>query len=76
MGAPTSWDTSSDGAAAHSKPMELATLGEHKTLCSPDSGLWVSLRCGAGQLLSLVTARLVTTGALLAAGVAAWLMFR
>lgn len=75
MATPPSWETSSGGTEADSQPMELATLGEHKTQCSATSGFWVTLRCGVGRLLGFVTARLVTTVAVLIALALAWLMF-
>jgi hypothetical protein len=69
------WSTSSDGQDAETTPMDLATLGEHKAQCSSASGLWVALRCAAGQLLGLASRRLVTTAALCAALIGAVLIW-
>ena len=76
MMAPPAWDTSSEGAAAHTKPLDLETLGRHTSQCSVGSGRWAALRCGAQVLLGFVSARLVTSLAVLAALVGVWLMWR
>ena len=72
---PRPWATSSYSEAAQTSPVELAELGEHKTQCSAKSGRMVALRCGAGHLLGFVSARLVTTVAVLAAVTGIWLMW-
>ena len=69
------WTTACFGAAPDTLPMDLAALGEHKAQCSASNGRLVALRCGASRLLGFVTARLVTTGALLVALGAALLMW-
>jgi hypothetical protein len=69
------WDTASEGDDAHTKPGDLATLGAHKAQCSTASGRWVALRMGAGQLGGFLSARLVSTAAVLAALVAALLIW-
>ena len=66
---PPLWDTSSDGEVAHTRPAELAHLGEHTRLCSAAAGYGVALRCAAGRGLGFVAARLVTTVALVALAV-------
>ena len=75
MAAPPVWATASFGEAPDTLPMELAALGEHKAQCTADDGRLVALRCGASRLLGFVTARLVTTGAVLVALGAALLMW-
>lgn len=75
MVTPSPWSTASDGEAAHTTPMDLATLGEHKAQCSDASGRLVALRCAAVQLLGLASSRLVTTVALAAALIGAVLIW-
>lgn len=72
---PTLWDTSSDGEVAHTRPAELAHLGEHTRLCSAAAGYGVALRCAAGRGLGFVAARLVTSVALLTLVAAAALIW-
>jgi len=55
--------------------MDLAALGEHTAQCSAQGGRMVAMRCGAGRLLGFVTARLVSTVAVLAAVVGGLLMW-
>ncbi len=69
------WATSSYSGAAETSPMDLAALGEHTAQCSATHGRLVAMRCGAGRVLGFVTARLVSTVAVLAAVVGALLMW-
>jgi hypothetical protein len=69
------WATSCFGELPDTLPMDLAALGEHKLHCTAASGRLVALRCGASWLLGLITARLVTTGAVVVALTAAWLVW-
>ena len=64
MAAP-SWSTSCFGDAAHTSPMELSVLGEHLHHCSATSRPLVRLRCAAESMNGFVSARFVTTLALL-----------
>ncbi|MEY2688402.1 MAG: hypothetical protein RL375_2600 [Pseudomonadota bacterium] len=66
MAAPALWATSSHGEAANTHPVDLATLGEHTAHCSCANGRLAAMRCGAGSLLGFVSARLVTSAAVLA----------
>ncbi|MBK6853977.1 MAG: hypothetical protein IPG93_20940 [Burkholderiales bacterium] len=75
MAAPPVWATSSHGEAAQTRPVDLATLGEHTAHCSSTNGRLASMRCGAGSLLGFVSARLVTTAALIGLLIAAVLMW-
>ena len=59
------WSTASFGDAADTSPMELSDLGEHLQHCSARSGHWARLRCAAESMNGFVSARLVTTLALL-----------
>lgn len=61
------WVTSSYGDPTDTMPMELAALGAHVAQCTASSGRLVAVHCGALRLRGLVTARLVTTLAVLAA---------
>jgi hypothetical protein len=72
---PQRWATSCDGEAAQTAPMELAALGEHTAECSATSGRMAAVQCGAGQVLGFVTARLVTTVAVLVVLIVAGLMW-
>ena len=67
MDAPDRWETSSDGEAAHTKPNDLATLGEHHAQCSAASGRWVAMRLEVGRMGGFLSAHLVTTLAVLTA---------
>lgn len=58
---PPFWDTSSEGIGPDTKPMDLATLGEHKTQCSKVSSRWLALRCGVGRTFGFVAGRPVST---------------
>lgn len=69
------WATSSFSDTAQTSPMDLAALGEHTAQCSVQGGRMVAMRCGAGRLLGFVTARLVSTVAVLAAVLGALLMW-
>lgn len=69
------WATSSFSDSAQTSPMDLAALGEHTAQCSAQGGRMVAMRCGAGRLLGFVTARLVSTVAVLAAVVGGLLMW-
>jgi hypothetical protein len=66
----TFWDTSSDGMGPHTKPMDLATLGEHMAQCSKSSRRWLALRCGMAALWGFVAGRPVTTGVVLGVALA------
>lgn len=72
---PRAWATSSFSDSAQTTPMDLAALSEHTAQCSAQDGRMVAVRCGAGRLLGFVTARLVTTVAVLAAVVGALVMW-
>jgi hypothetical protein len=72
---PPVWATACFGEAPDTLPVDLAALGEHTAQCTAANGRLVALRCGAARLLGFVTARLVTTGALLVALGAALLMW-
>lgn len=63
--APPSWSTASFGDAADTSPMELSALGEHLQHCSATPGPLVRLRFAAETMNGFVSARLVTTLALL-----------
>jgi hypothetical protein len=54
--------------------MELAALGEHLTQCSAASGRMVAMQCGAQKLRGFMTARLMTTLAVVAALIGAVLL--
>lgn len=56
------WDTSAGGLGPSTKPMDLATLGEHKAQCSKASSHWLALRCYLGLAFDVIAARPVTTG--------------
>lgn len=70
------WSTSSFGDSVAPTPRELRALGDHLMQCRTLSGRLFTLRCGAEAMNGFVTARVVTTGVLLAllmgAGWAAW----
>jgi hypothetical protein len=59
------WSTASFGDAAQTSPMELSVLGEHLQHCSATPGPLVRLRCAAESMNGFVSARFVTTLALL-----------
>jgi hypothetical protein len=63
--APPSWSTASFGDTADTSPMELSALGEHLQHCSGTPGPLVRLRFAAETMNGFVSARLVTTLALL-----------
>jgi hypothetical protein len=75
QGAAPRWATSSFASDADSLPMELATLGEHLTLCQALSGRLFPLRCWADATHRFMAHRLVTTLALACGviGVGLWL---
>jgi hypothetical protein len=75
MATPPVWVTSSHGEAAQTRPVDLATLGEHTAHCSSANGKLAAMRCGAGSLLGFVSARLVTTAAVLAIVITALLIW-
>lgn len=75
MATPPVWATSSHGEAAQTRPVDLATLGEHTASCSSANGKLAAVRCGAGSLLGFVSTRLVTTAALLALAIATVLIW-
>jgi hypothetical protein len=60
------WSTASFGGAVATSPMELSALGEHLQHCIASHGRWLRLRCVAESMNGFVTARFVTTLALLA----------
>jgi hypothetical protein len=60
------WSTASFGGAVATSPMELSALGEHLQHCTASHGHLVRLRCLAESMNGFVTARFVTTLALLA----------
>jgi hypothetical protein len=64
MAAPC-WSTSCFGDAAQTTPMELTVLGEHLHHCSATPRPLVRLRCAAESMNGFVSARFVTTLALL-----------
>jgi len=59
------WSTSCFGDAAQTSPMELSVLGDHLQHCSATPRPLVRLRCAAEALNRFVSARFVTTLALL-----------
>lgn len=65
---PSRWDTSAGSHSAHTRPAELAQLGEHQQLCSSAAGLWVALRCAAAHAAAFTLARPVTSAAVVAVG--------
>jgi hypothetical protein len=75
MAVPPLWATASFGATPDTLPMDLAALGEHMAQCTASHGRLVALRCGAARLLGFVSARLVTTVAVLVALGAVLLMW-
>ncbi len=60
-----SWSTASFGDAADTSPMELSALGEHLQHCSATPRPLVRLRLAAETMNGFISARLVTTLALL-----------
>lgn len=76
IGAPPRWETSSHGEAAHTRPTDLATLGQHNAQCSAASGRWVALGMDAGRMAGFLSARLMTTLAVVAALAGAVLYWR
>jgi hypothetical protein len=64
---PPDWATSSVGETTETTPMELAALSQHVAQCSAASARMVALQCGVQRLQGFVTARLVTTLAVVAA---------
>jgi hypothetical protein len=70
---PPRWTTSSYGETTETTPMELADLGEHKAQCSAAHARLVAMQCSALRLHGVVTGRLVTTLAVVAALIAALL---
>jgi hypothetical protein len=75
MAAPSLWSTSSHGEAANTHPVDLATLGEHRAHCISGNSRLAAMRCGAGSLLGFVSARLVTSAAVLAIVITALLIW-
>ena len=71
MSAPA-WDTSARGEGADMPPGELLSLGQHRAQCMARSGRLAALRCGAGDMMGFVSARLVTSAALLLALALLW----
>jgi len=59
------WSTSCFGDAAQTSPMELSVLGDHLQHCSATPGPLMRLRWAAEALNRFVSARFVTTLALL-----------
>jgi hypothetical protein len=68
------WTTSSYGEATDTTPGDLAALGQHIGQCSRSSGRLVAMQCGAQKLKGVVTARLVSTLAVVLAAVGAFLL--
>ena len=60
------WSTASFGDATDTSPIELSVLGEHLDACTPAHGRWFALQCGVERMNCFVTARVVTTLALVA----------
>jgi hypothetical protein len=60
-----SWSTSCFGDATQTSPMDLLALGEHLHHCSATPRPLMRLRCAAESMNGFVSARLVTTLALL-----------
>jgi hypothetical protein len=71
----SAWATSCNGETAETQPMDLAALGQHKAQCTARNGRLVAVRCAAAQVGGFVTARLVTTAAVLALITGAVLMW-
>lgn len=69
------WDTSSEGIGPDTKPMDLATLGEHKAQCSKVSSRWLALHCGVGRTFGFVASRPVSACVLLAAALVLLLLW-
>ena len=59
------WSTSCFGDAAQTSPMELSALGEHLQHCSATPRPLMRLRCVVEAMNGFVSARLITTTALL-----------
>jgi len=55
------WSTSSFGDASTSAPMDLASLGEHLSLCKRANRRWSTLRHLGGTLHRFAISRFVTT---------------
>lgn len=55
------WSTASFGDEADTSPMELATLGEHLSLCQGPKGRIDGLQSAVRALQGLVASRFVTT---------------
>jgi hypothetical protein len=60
------WSTASFGDAVDTSPMELSALGEHLQHCNGTHGRLSRLRFAAESINGFVTARFMTTLALLA----------
>lgn len=60
------WTTASYGDAADTSPMELAALGAHLDLCRETNHRLFTLRCVAEATNGFISARFVTTLALVA----------
>jgi hypothetical protein len=61
-----SWSTASFGTEADTSPMELSALNEHLLHCNAAHGLVFRLRCAAEALNSFISARFMTSLALVA----------
>jgi hypothetical protein len=55
------WSTASFGDAAQTSTMDVCHLGEHLQHCSARTGHWAWLRCAAESMNVFVSARLVTS---------------
>lgn len=66
------WDTSARGEGADMPPGDLFTLGQHRAQCTARSVRLAALRCGLGDVMGFVSARLVTSAALLLAVAVLW----
>lgn len=55
------WSTTSVGDSADTQPVELSALGEHVSLCRGAGSRWAGLLRGAQAVHGVVSARFVTT---------------
>ncbi|MDP9043943.1 MAG: hypothetical protein M3O01_03970 [Pseudomonadota bacterium] len=55
------WSTAAISDAADTSPMELSELGEHVNRCNGMRGRWFALHCIADTVQTFVSARFVTT---------------
>ncbi|MEO6363570.1 MAG: hypothetical protein ABIO71_10100 [Caldimonas sp.] len=60
------WDTASFADAGDTAPMDIRSLEAHVDHCNGSRGRWFAMQCAADAFLGFASARLVTTGLLVA----------